>query len=221
MGCYPSITELGGRGVGWDDITPTMVADELCRRIEANRGTFPLAEFAANVLPKDQWRLNAWVQVYRSLWDTVRELQPRSIVEIGCRAGYSAWTFLSALPDATVHSIDANLNEHGGFVGAMRHAETYLPRDRWTLQEANSHDLTSLPACDMVYVDGDHSEMGCYRDLQLALTAKPKWILVDDVVNCHTSVKPACDRFAAEKGLVPRFIPSQTGVYVFTFEGVE
>lgn len=216
FGCYPSITQLGRRGKSFDLISPLQVVETVNQSVLTSPIPWNCKGWKDKILVCDRWRIAGWVDVYRTLWKVVSQLQPTTIVEIGCRAGYSSWIMLQMSSRPTIQAYDADIAEHGGFVGAMSHAKSYLPADRWSLTKINTRKLTSLPACELVYVDGDHSDQGCYDDLQLALTARPKWIIVDDIANCWQTVKVACDRFARENDLKPRFFPSATGLYLFT-----
>lgn len=216
FGCYPSVKEIGGRGRWLSDIHPEQVTRAVISQVRSSLAAgFPVDKFASILVDDDRWRLEGWLPVYAAYWRTVRELAPKRIVEIGTRAGYSAWTALDAAPDATIHGFDANVAEHGGYVGAIEHATAILPPCRFELTEANTHDLTELPPADLVYVDGDHSEAGCYADLVLSLTSKPHTIIVDDYTNCR-EVKAAVDRFIRERGLPMRFVPSVTGMAVIS-----
>lgn len=216
--CYPSIEQIGERGCDFLDIEPATVVERMKAQIgKHDRDWFD--EFAKIILTRDQWRAESWLEVYRQIRKVVGLIKPRRVVEIGCRAGYSSWLMLHS-GAGRVDSYDANVGVHGGFVDASEHARKILPPDRWSLTIADSHTLGSLPEADMVYIDGDHTESGCYQDLRLALTARPEWIVVDDVTNCHDSVPAACDRFAKEIGVAPEFYPSQTGLYVFRLNTV-
>lgn len=153
---------------------------------------------------------------YRGLYAIAAELAPRSIVEIGVRAGYSAFAMLCACPHARAGlkdlacrvtyylGIEADWDEargentHGGRHGAWRHAERLLaPFDAQILLAA-SHNIRRLPAADLIYVDGDHSLTGCAADLDLAGESMPRCILVDDYDNIP-EVRTACDAFAAAR----------------------
>ncbi len=215
-GDYESLVSLGERHSDFIKIQPADVVSKLIEIQRNNQGGFPVEDFEKIILPMDSWRVNAWLSIYSALWHLIRELNPQTIVEIGTRAGYSAQTFLWASDTVKVKGIDANIAEHGGFVGAMNHALAVLPPDRFELTIANSHELQELPECELVYVDGDHSRSGALQDLHLALTAKPKWILVDDITNCWDTVKPACDEFIAETGWEYEYIPSMSGHYLLT-----
>ncbi len=213
MGLYPTVQELGGRLIGNEGVDPGDVLAATLSQVRASLGDFPAAEFAEILTPGDRWRLEAWLPVYATLWRVVRELNPSRIVEIGTRAGYSAWTMLRACPEAMVHGFDLDCDRHGGFVGAHRHARTILDPTRFELTITDSHTIDQLPPCNVAYIDGDHEEQGALLDLQLAERSGVKTILLDDVTNLP-EVKRAGDRFCAERSLQPRYVPSATGLYV-------
>lgn len=213
FGLYPTVRTLGSRADGFDQITPDNVLNSVLDRVGSTLGDFPTSEFLRVIAQADQWRELSWLPIYAPLWRTVRALAPRRILEIGTRAGYSAWTMLHACPDATLLGLDLDSDRDGGYVGACEHARRINP-DRFELRIADSHELTEFPPADLVYVDGDHTESGCRQDLDLAKDSGAHWLIVDDVANCP-EVRTACDRFAADHGLNPRWVPSRTGLYVF------
>ncbi len=77
--------------------------------------------------------------------------QPKVVVDIGTQLGLSARMWLAASPEATVHSIDTDL-ACGELKGKLspEHAE------RWHFHHGRSQDIDPI-ACDLLYVDGDHS----------------------------------------------------------------
>jgi predicted O-methyltransferase YrrM len=179
---------------------------------------FPAGEGAINsvtVLPDcDRNRAIYWLPIYHALWKTAKELNPRRVVEIGTRAGQSSWTFLSACPEATIHGIDLDAGTHGGYPGAHQNARRINAGPRWSLQIADSRSLEFVSSCDLLYIDGDHSEEGCYADLQLGKRSGVPVMLVDDFVNLR-EVRTAVRRFMRENpGLRGRFIPSRTGLWL-------
>ncbi|MEX2119304.1 MAG: FkbM family methyltransferase [Pirellulales bacterium] len=148
-------------------------------------------------LPVDK----SWRRYYGTLFELAGKLKPRTICEIGVRAGYSAYAFLSANPDAWMLGIDADIDErlknsHGGQRGMWQHASTILAPFRHQLLVVDSHAIQRLPHVDLVYVDGDHTLDGCLADLRLAEASTDR-ILVDDYDSIPT-VHAACEKFAAD-----------------------
>jgi hypothetical protein len=215
MGLYPTIRELGGRRLGFEGVTAADVVAAVLAQVRARLGDFPADAFM-RTLPERDHRGESWLPIYAALWRTVRELRPQRVVEIGVRAGQSAWTILDACPGAELHGIDldGDIEQSGGFSGAHEHARRLLEGRPFALQLADSHTLDRIPPCDLCYVDGDHSEDGCYQDLRLAERSGAGKILVDDYTHLE-GVRRAVARFLAEqphrKG---RFIPSQTGLFL-------
>lgn len=168
---------------------------------------------------------NEWLARYQVLYNVVRHLQPKTIVEIGVRAGYSSWTMLEAAPEARLVGIDFDgdskeTNTHGGYKGAYRHAERINNGKDFTFILADSHKLDALPIleADLAYIDGDHTEAGCYADLVLAEKSNAKIILCDDYTTPEGpdfGVKTAIDRFCKERRLDGRLFPNgSTGLYM-------
>jgi hypothetical protein len=134
------------------------------------------------VEPDQPW-LRTWLH---DRYEIVERLAPRVIVEIGVRAGYSAFAMLSAAPEAQYLGIDIRTNAHGGLVGGHEHAERILARFTGAeFLHANSQELGRLPGpggspIDLIHIDGDHSMEGCLHDLHLARDSGVEWALVDD-----------------------------------------
>jgi predicted O-methyltransferase YrrM len=118
-------------------------------------------------------------------------LRPRSVLEIGVRYGYSAAAFLAAVPGARYYGLDKDSDSHGGtrdsYNWALKMLAEKFPLAAVSVAVQDTSELLTLPglagAWDLVHVDGDHSEAGCTHDLGLALAARPKWILVDDLTH--------------------------------------
>jgi hypothetical protein len=210
LGLYGSVTQLGSRVKGSAIISPQDVYNAIVERVRATFTGFPYQEFGTMILDRDRdrWRVPCWEHVYSQLWNTVKAINPKTIVEIGTRAGYSAWTMLNACPEASLIGIDADFDNNGGFKGACDHARQINP-DRFELRIADSKSLQEVPFADMAYVDGDHSFEGCLSDLQLVERSGIKRILVDDTQ--FEDVRRAISHFAANAWNV-RYIPSDTGL---------
>lgn len=167
------------------------------------------------LVPDPQWQrdwafMREWVTVR---YDVAKRLQPQTIVEIGVRAGYSAFAFLAGAPDAQYVGIDT-----WGFPGYsddthLLHASKLLAGKRASLLRTNSQHLQALPVRDpdLVHVDGEHSEMGCYRDCVISRQSGARHILVDDVLGIDI-VRRGAQRFIDEYKLTYELVdPGQQG----------
>lgn len=214
MDLYPRTKTLGGKQIGMEAVNPDDVIHWILAKVNEASDGFPTERFTAALPERDLVHRYRWPPIYAVLRKIIHELQPRRIVEIGVRAGQSAWIMLDACPEATIHGIDKDKDEDGGYCGAVQHAVKILPPERFTLQIADSHILSEIPPCDLCYIDGDHSEEGCFMDLMLAERSGAARILVDDYVN-QLSVREAVKRFVSRRpDRLGRFIQSQTGLYL-------
>jgi len=121
-----------------------------------------------------------WLDYYRLKWAIARVIQPKKILEIGVRYGYSAITFKDASPQASYVGIDANLPEYGGEIGAIEWAKKMLPPLETTIYEVDSQSLKIFPGghYDLIHVDGQQDGDGFYADMVKALK-QADYILVD------------------------------------------
>jgi 2-polyprenyl-3-methyl-5-hydroxy-6-metoxy-1,4-benzoquinol methylase len=122
-----------------------------------------------------------WVDYYRMKWAIAKVLQPKSILEIGVRFGYSACAFLNASPEAQLVGIDADLPFFGGASGAMDWADKELS-EKYSVSfiRCNSQTLSRFPGSfyDLIHVDGQQDGDGTFHDLDLA-SMQARFILVD------------------------------------------
>lgn len=151
--------------------------------------------------PVDRPPPATWRSCYETKFALARLLQPRRMLEIGVRAGYSALVFLLAVPEASYLGIDANSETHGGFQGAIRHARRVLePFHAEVREQSSAAYAETLPPVadatrfDLIHIDGDHSLSGCSFDLRLARRIGGRHLLVDDY-GAISDVRAACDRF--------------------------
>lgn len=103
-------------------------------------------------------------------------LQPRRIVEIGVGLGVGARAFLEACPSAQYIGYD-NEQDVPGSIEKAKNTLALFNAD--IIKISDSRELTTLPECDLVHVDGCHLYDWAYHDTLLALCAAP-WVLVDD-----------------------------------------
>jgi predicted O-methyltransferase YrrM len=148
-----------------------------------------------------------WHAHYKRKHDITHALNPKSILEIGVRYGYSAHAFLSACPMADYTGVDSDDPRHNAMgEPTLAWAKTMLVA---TLPEAvgyinmvpmNTRDKP-LPSrsgrYDLVHVDADHSYSGCLDDLRKAWTQCGRAIVVDDYGSI-AAVQDAVARFLQE-----------------------
>lgn len=143
---------------------------------------------------------------YAAKWMVARNIQPKTIAEIGVRAGYSALAMLLAAPKARYVGIEMDAGGFGGEVGITARAlPTVLDGFDWTIRYADSREMNAFDfddagsIVDLFHIDGDHSYDGAWSDLMLAWPVS-RWILVDDY-DFIRPVQAAVDHFAVVRRL--------------------
>jgi predicted O-methyltransferase YrrM len=137
----------------------------------------------------DKKRIEQYKEYYKVKYAICKEQNPKKIVEIGVRAGYSAWTFMQSCPESKYIGLDANNGTHGGQGGTdkkfMKWARNILKDYNAEIREVDTQKETELDFVDVdfFHVDGDHTTKGVYHDLNLAFKTLSKggMILVDDI----------------------------------------
>lgn len=178
------------------------------------------------ICPKDKKSLSRYKQYkdyYRVKYDIACELKPRRILEIGVRAGYSAWAFLSACPDAKYLGIDAENNKHGGAGGPWLWWAEQLLRDfDIELRKQDTQKLTKIDGSfDLIHIDGDHSTKGALHDMEICWPSvnKDGVMLVDDY-DYLEDVQKAVDAFYKKHPEVSReYRKSLRGEILFRRDG--
>jgi len=165
-------------------------------------------------------RIEQYKEYYKIKYKICKEQNPKLIVEIGVRAGYSAWTFLQACPDAKYIGFDANNGTHGGDGGQdgtfFAWAAQILVGYDFELIEMDTQSTNDLGISDVdfFHVDGDHSVVGVQHDLDIALKALSKdgLIVVDDIIYIE-SVRVGVSQWLRRMGveIAAEFVPSLRG----------
>lgn len=159
-------------------------------------------------VPGDPYQPEAETPAYYAAKARVAHwLQPRRVVEIGVRAGYSARAFHLGHPFAQFVGFDLDAGGWGGVAGYAAYARALLGAIPGLAAEvivADSQALRELPpharGADLFHVDGDHTPHGCAHDILLALHNGARWILVDDY-DYTTHVREGADWVVRRKGL--------------------
>jgi len=147
--------------------------------------------------PNDQTNWPGFVSYICGKWEISRRYQPKTILEIGVRAGYAARAFLNAHPTARYIGIDNY--SYGAYPdwaieNILRDRKFYKPINLGSLlvgfsnndllYNADTQKIKSLSPimADFIHIDGDHSIVGVIHDLDLALSAlnTDGVILIDD-----------------------------------------
>jgi len=157
----------------------------------------------------DVWREGDWFKLdekvknhYFSKASFVAELQPKQIIEIGTRCGYSIAVFSLASPKSRFLCIDGALDDDSK--ECIEHWQNIVRKKSIDAQlvVVDSHKVQRLPPADFAHVDGDHSYGGALQDLRLV--AHVPTILADDCDN--SNVLAAVNDFVKESGRSVRFI---------------
>lgn len=144
-------------------------------------------------------------------------VSPKVIVEIGVRAGYSAWAMLLAEPSATFIGFDDFREGWDGIVGpvgfgkevkahALKLLGSWKPK---ILEQDVSRKGFVVPTADLYHVDGDHSFESEKRDILTCVRAMAS----SSVIAVHDFLCPpvrrAIEEVVKESGLAYWEIPER------------
>ena len=147
----------------------------------------------------------AFLYKYRCFYAVAKTIAPQSIIELGACAGSSADAYLSGAPEADYVGLDVfgvnfrhdNKAEWDPYEIAEELFEARGFKN-WKLIRVDLRLLQQLPNhADLVVVDAAHDFDNEYADLQLALSAEPKFIFVDDADDVN-GAQPAIERFLTQ-----------------------
>jgi len=153
------------------------------------------------VCPDDKKSLSRYKEYkkyYQVKYDIAKELKPKSIMEIGVRAGYSAFSFLSACPNAEYTGLDAENGMHGGAGGPwMWWAKQILEPYNVTLKKCDTQKMNEIEGSfDLIHIDGDHTTSGALHDMEICWPAvKPGGVMLVDDYDYIPEVKKAIHMF--------------------------
>lgn len=104
--------------------------------------------------------------------------KPETFLEIGFNAGASALLFLMIDHRLYLDSVDIEHNEQSeNFLASRYWHSFYLMDSAAAFKFGNGLESNY----DIVFIDGDHSEVSVIRDVYTSLKFTPKYILFDDV----------------------------------------
>jgi 2-polyprenyl-3-methyl-5-hydroxy-6-metoxy-1,4-benzoquinol methylase/predicted O-methyltransferase YrrM len=160
---------------------PSLEPLNIFQKIEniPTESTFDFRNFAC---PDDElaYLFDKWVDYYKGKYAICKAIQPKSILEVGVRYGYSAISFLSASEKASYLGIDNDSNTFGGTIGALEWAKNITKNYSASFLLGDTQLMSSFPGdfYDLIHIDGQQDGDGTFHDLEMALE-KGKYILVD------------------------------------------
>lgn len=139
-------------------------------------------DFRAFANPDDplKYLFTEWVNYYKMKYAICKVINPKSILEIGVRYGYSGITFLNACPETVYIGIDNDSSTFGGSKGAINWAKKITKPYKAKFIIEDTSNLKEFPGYfyDFVHIDGQQDGNGTFNDLEKAFF-KAKYILVD------------------------------------------
>lgn len=116
----------------------------------------------------DRWQLGSPSEYLEWIYRMVKKENPSSILEIGLGPGASTVATILATDDSHIPITTIDINPPPPSI--QRVEELTHPGRRWNLMYGDSSEvMTSLTNhFDYIYIDGDHSEEGVFRDATAA-----------------------------------------------------
>lgn len=155
-----------------------------------------------------------WVDYYKLKWTLSKIIQPKSILEIGVRYGYSAIAFLDATPTASYVGIDMDSDIHGGQIGAIDWAKNITSNYQADFLISDTQDMEKFPGSkyDLIHIHGQQDGDSTYRDLEKALL-QGKYIVVDGFFWTNENFQSSSAFLRDNKNLIEYYfvIPGHTG----------
>lgn len=151
---------------------------------------------------------------YEWKYAIAKYLQPKSILEIGVRYGYSLCSMISGSGavgyvegwDSEIYRVGSNRVASGAIGGLQR-------KFTFSLLHVDSKDVKQpRQQFDLVHIDSSHTYEGCAHDLKLCI-GHAKAILVDDTLTCPDDMKAVKEFCWAYESLILEVIhiPSHVG----------
>jgi len=182
---------------------------------------------------KNLARLPRMQAIYDVLFKIGAKYKPKSIFEIGVRAGYSAYAFITGSGQVDTYiGMDCDDRKHygGPWLPWARKLFTDLEVP-WQIWEQDSQAMTRVTGIydvpwefqfDLIHVDGDHTYEGCLHDMELCWPAvKPGGVMVVDDTTYLPGPRKACAEWGKDLADIANVYlePSPTGSMVYEKRG--
>ena len=171
--------------------------------------------------PKDTQnlaRLPRMQAIYDALARIAQEYKPNSVFEIGVRAGYSAYVWVTEGGAEEYIGCDMDDTAHygGPWLPWARRLLNTLDVS-WNIWEQDSQKLLGIGGpYDLIHVDGDHTYEGCLHDMNLCWPAvKPGGVMVVDDATYLPGPRKACGEWKGYDLERSYIVNSPTGSMVY------
>jgi|SRR5689334_15197476 len=148
---------------------------------------------------------------YEWKYAIAKYLQPKSILEIGVRYGYSLCSFIAGCEASYIEGMDAEIYVAASNMVASSSLGRLQKPIQASFRKVDSQMVRSLDrSFDLIHIDSSHTYEGCLHDLWLCV-GHTKTILVDDTITCSEDMK-AVKEFCRESFVKDVLhIPSHVG----------
>ena len=166
-------------------------------------------------------RLQRMQDIYTALEKIAMRYKPKTIFEIGVRAGYSAYTLITGSGQCEWYEgwdVDDRAHYGGPWLDWAKYlVGECLPATDWDIYVRDSQQATELEhPRDLIHVDGDHTYEGCLHDMTLCWPyVNPGGVMVVDDATYLPGPRRAIANFTAEDVARLYLEPSPTGSMVF------
>jgi len=171
-----------------------------------------------HICPEDEkFNTERWFKLFRSQYRIksaiCQQQNPKTILEIGVRAGYSALAFLTVCPNAKYVGIDFETYPQAKTF--TKWAKTLLQSFDVEIWKLNTKTITSinLTDIDFCHIDGSHNTAYVLHDLDLCfeILSETGLILLDDMIieKVNTAIRAWIEEH--EQEINYEYIVSRTG----------
>lgn len=176
-------------------------------------------------IEKDDPRHNDYMHCknyYEIYYAIAKYYQPKSILEIGVRYGYSLYSMIAACENLEyVRGYDIDEYDKDSIEVANKNISNVISKEiDFKIENKNTQTSKKLrKKYDLIHVDGDHSYNGKLHDLELVKN-NCKVLIIDDY-NHIRDVKSAVDKFVPEnEDIIEKnfLIGSMRGTYIIEFK---